>query len=425
MSARRSGVTARHLSLPISLILLTTTASCGSEGIDGPNGPDDPTGTDPVGPRSEFVRVQGSRLALGDGGQTIFLRGVNLSFDRVSESFCGAGEWRIADYTDWGTPVTCWYQENHFGLLRDIGFNVARLNLSYRIFEDNANPGQWKQSGWDLLDRLIQWGNNNDIYLILDMHIAPGGAGISACMGCGYRTWDETPYQLRFQALWREIARRYANEPRIAAYDLLNEPVPTQTPAQWLALAQTLIGAIREVDTNHMIVMETVNWVFDRDNNSPLQDLDLSTLNSFQSLVSDANTLYDYHFYFPGNYTLQFESGTDGGSYPDGSIDEATIAGLHAPRTVDYLSGEMETVNGFFVTNGVPINYGEWGTEGDPGKGGPTYMRDMLNLMDARGLNWQFYFMNRLYDIDCCSASNPTSPRSAELIAVFRNYFGK
>jgi aryl-phospho-beta-D-glucosidase BglC (GH1 family) len=405
--------------LAIPLIVIVTAASCSQDvptGLD----PVDPVPDDPVEEGPAFIRTQGAGLVLGDGGPAITLRGVNLSYDRVSASFCGAGEWRIADYTDWGTPVTCWYQEKHFTMLSEIGFNVVRVNLTYRIFEDNANPGEWKQSGWDLLDQLVQWGKNNGIYLILDMHVAPGGAGISACMGCGFRTWDEAPYQLRFRALWREIARRYASEPQIAAFDLLNEPVPTETAAQWPALAQTLIDAIREVDSNHMILMESVNWIFDRNDTSPLAELDEATLRSFQSLVNDANTLYDFHFYIPGNYTLQFESGTDGGSYPDESIAEATITGEHVPRTMNFLSGEMNTVNSFWTTAGVPINYGEWGTEGDVEKGGPDYMRDMLTLMNSRGLSWQFYFINRLYDIDCCSSDNPTTVRSPELIEVFR-----
>jgi endoglucanase len=414
--------------LPLATAGLVATASCGSSDapVVEPELPGDTTPQTPgdttTGPSADgFVRVQGSNFVRGDGGPRIYLRGINLSFDRVSASFCGAGEWREADYTDWGEPVTCWYQEKHFALLRDIGFNVVRVNLSYRIFEDNAAPGVWKESGWELIDRLVAWGDANGIDLILDMHVAPGGAGIVQCLGCGYRTWDDPSFQARFQALWREIARRYVDEPRIAAFDLLNEPVPTESVAQWQALAQSTIDAIREVDTNHVVIVEMVNWIYDRDDRSPLQDLDSQTLRSFQFLVNDPQTAYDFHYYLPTRYTLQFETGVDGGSYPDDSLMETTFGGASAPRNADFLRGEMQTVDAFWKENLVPANFGEWGTQGS--RGGDRYAMDMLSLMDAEALSWQFYFIHHLYDIQCCFDDNPTAVRSPELIEAFRGYF--
>lgn len=44
------------------------------------------------------------------------------------------------------------------------------------------------------------------------------------------------------------------------------------------------------------------------------------------------------------------------------------------PRTAEFLRNEMERVNRFWNTAGVPINYGEWGTEGDAQKD-PTTVR--------------------------------------------------
>jgi len=377
---------------------------------------------------SAFVRRNGSSLVVGENNQSIHLRGVNLSYDRVSPSFCGGGgDWSITDYTDNGEPVTCWYQKQHFALLQDIGFNVARINLSYRIFEDNAAPGKWKEEAWTLLNQLIQWGKSHDIYLIFDMHVAPGGAGIISCGGCGWRTWEEPEYQKRFKALWREIAKRYSEEPQIAAYDLLNEPAPTQSASQWQNLAQSLVDTIREVDSNHLIVVEMPNWIFDANGNSTLSNYDTNVLNDFQFLIKDEQIIYDYHYYLPTAYTLQDETGIDGGGYPN-STQELTISGSLMDRNQAYLDHEMQSITAFWQSNGVPGNFGEWGTAksalmDNENKGGRVYILDMLKLMDNYQMNWQFYFIHRLYQIDCCYDENPTTPINPELIKLFKQYF--
>ena len=61
--------------------------------------------------------------------------------------------------------------------------------------------------------------------------------------------------------VWREVARRFANEPAVAGYDLLNEPNPGMTPGvNDYALLGLFYGrvitAIRSVDTNHTIFFE-------------------------------------------------------------------------------------------------------------------------------------------------------------------------
>jgi len=112
--------------------------------------------------------------------------------------------------------------------------------------------------------------------------------------------------------------------PVIAAYDLLNEPnptpsnEPTQGAEKWQVLAQRIVDAIRQVDQNHLIIVERVNWIVAADGTSPLSDWNLPLLASFQVSVNDSNTVYDFHFYDPPEYTLQNEGNTPGdGNYPD------------------------------------------------------------------------------------------------------------
>ena len=66
------------------------------------------------------------------------------------------------------------YRENYvtredIALLHRAGFNAIRVPLHYSFFEsDDAE-------GFKLLDRLIGWSRVENLYVILDLHAAPGG----------------------------------------------------------------------------------------------------------------------------------------------------------------------------------------------------------------------------------------------------------
>ncbi|MFQ5595392.1 MAG: glycoside hydrolase family 5 protein, partial [Anaerolineae bacterium] len=228
--------------------------------------------------------------------------------------------------------------------------------------------------------------------------------------------------QTRLINLWRAIAQRYANEPTIAAYDLLNEPNPTSSASQWQTLAQQIVDAIRQVDQNHLIIVERVNWIFAADGTSPLADWSLELLSSFQVSVNDDNVMYDFHFYDPGEYALQNEGAMpDDGNYPDEAANQTAKDGSTMPRNKNYLAYELNLEARF----NEPMFVGEWGPNPstfNSVKGGYTYIRDVLDLSVENNLHWTYYVMNNLYNIECCYEDNPTTPNT-ELINVFTDFF--
>ena len=89
-------------------------------------------------------------------------------------------------------------------------------------------------------------------------------------------------------SLWVKIAARYQNESAVAAYDLLNEPLPERTGAagkyrnQLEPLYKRITQAIRAVDKKHMITVEGADWANDW---------------SVFSTPFDANLVYQFHYY--------------------------------------------------------------------------------------------------------------------------------
>ena len=66
------------------------------------------------------------------------------------------------------------------------GFNSIRLPMHYNLFtlpiEDEPEAGKdtWLSKGFVMVDSLLDWCEANQMYLILDLHAAPGGQGKDA-----------------------------------------------------------------------------------------------------------------------------------------------------------------------------------------------------------------------------------------------------
>lgn len=162
------------------------------------------------------------------------------------------------------------------------GFNSVRLAMHYNLFtlptenEPLAGQNTWLEKGFALTDSLLQWCKANRMYLILDLHATPGGQGndlnIADRDPSKPSLWQSEANQQKMIALWRKLAERYANEPWIGAYDIINEPnwgfanvddkngcnEPLNEPLKKLMIDIT--KAIREVDKRHIIIVEGNCW---------------------------------------------------------------------------------------------------------------------------------------------------------------------
>ncbi len=155
--------------------------------------------------------------------------------------------------------------------MKSWGFNSVRVAMHYKWFtppiEDEPVPGEitWIETGFTLLDSLLDWCGDNEMYLILDMHGAPGGQGyetnISDYDPSKPSLWESQENKDKLIELWRKLAERYSKESWMGGYDLINETnwnFPSGNTPLW-NLFKDITAAIREVDTNHMIILEG-NW---------------------------------------------------------------------------------------------------------------------------------------------------------------------
>ena len=229
-----------------------------------------------------FVHVDGRRF-IGADGQVFRIKGISLGnwlvpegymftfhralspreIDAVFRHLVGDAEterfWH--DYRD--NYVT----QADIDFLAAAGFTTLRIPLHWGLFLQDKEPPQLAGPGDALLDRLIGWCKHAGLHVILDLHAAPGGqTGVNHDDGIGFPL---TFYVPRFRretiALWTHLAARYAQEPTVLGYDLLNEPISPYADEDYLNprlenFYRDIATAIRAVDPNHILFLEGAQW---------------------------------------------------------------------------------------------------------------------------------------------------------------------
>ena len=269
-------------------------------------------------PADNFVTTSGTKI-LDRDGKEITLRGSNCGNWMVQEPYMmntsGAldRQFKIhkklvdivgrdkADEFDrlW---MDCVFGEADLIFMKEQGFNVLRAPMHYKYFtlpvEEEPVEGQqtWLDEGFDRIDRLVEWCERHGMLLILDMHACPGGQSSGDI--CDYdetkpSLWESEANRTKLVALWRKIAERYADKKCIAGYDLINETnwtLPNSNKALW-DLFRRLIAAVREVDNNHIVIVEGNSYSND--------------YTGFPSAKLDPKMIIQYHRYGVYNTTDQ------------------------------------------------------------------------------------------------------------------------
>jgi hypothetical protein len=258
-----------------------------------------------VGRQSGFVSSRGKEIVSPEG-KSILLRGVNLGNWLVPEGYMfqfksATSPSKINDVmceligadeagAFWKKYRDAYITRADIQYIKKLGLNSIRVPFSWRLFTIEEYPELWTGPGFEMLDRVIEWCREANLWVILDMHCAPGGqTGDNIDDSRGYPFIFENPgSQERTIQLWRKIADRYKNERIVIGYDLLNEPIAHFFDQKKLnpllePLYKRITAAVREVDTNHLIFLGGAQW----DGNFAVFGLPF-----------DAKSVYTFHKYW-------------------------------------------------------------------------------------------------------------------------------
>ena len=327
-----------------------------------------------------FLRQDGQKI-VDEKGNNVLLRGLGLGGWMVQEGYMlktsdfAGPQYKIkAKITELiGEKNTAEFYDAYLknGITkRDIdslaawGFNSVRLPMHYNLYtlpiEDEKIAGEntWLDKGFKMTDDLLSWCEANKIYLILDLHAAPGGQGKDANIS-DYDTtkpslWESKANQDKMIAFWKKIAERYKDNPWMGAYDIINEPnwnftgtnqngCDEESNAPLRKLQVDITKAIREVDKNHLIFIEGNCWGNNYNGIFPLWD---------------DNMALSFHKYWNEN-------------------DKASIQ-----KFLDYR-----------VQYNVPIWLGESGENSN------VWFTQCISLMETNNIGWAYWPMKKIENI--------------------------
>jgi hypothetical protein len=169
----------------------------------------------------------------------------------------------------WDSFLENYITEADIFWLAEAGVNLIRLPFDYRLLSNDDFLGR-DIHGYQYIDNAVAWCEKYNIYVLLDMHGAPGGQtgdNIDNSDGFPWLMVDEGMKQKTCD-IWQKIAERYADNTTIIGYNLLNEPIPHYFEGDSLKpflepLYKRITKAIREVDRNHIVFIGGAVWETD------------------------------------------------------------------------------------------------------------------------------------------------------------------
>jgi endoglucanase len=231
---------------------------------------------------ARFVSVRGKEFILPNG-KPILLKGINLGNWLLPEGYMF--EFKKANsaqmiYTVFNQLVgeaearKFWKQfqadyitPEDIKFIKKSGFNSVRVPFSYRLLVSADDPNKLEGIGYELLDKVINWCKQEGLYVILDMHAAPGGqTGDNIDDGHAYPfLFENAEDQELAIRIWQKLATRYKNESMIIGYDLLNEPIAHFFDKDYFnpklePLYKKMVTAVRTIDKNHIFFLGGAQW---------------------------------------------------------------------------------------------------------------------------------------------------------------------
>lgn len=304
----------------------------------------------------KYVFVDGKDI-FSPQGELLHLKGVNLGNWLLPEGYmfkmhnCNSPRkidqaireliGNSATTAFWDAFLENYITEDDIKWLSEAGVNIIRLPFDYRLLTNDDFLGR-DIHGYKYLDNAVNWCEKYNIYVLLDMHGAPGGQtgdNIDNSDGYPWLMVDEGMKQ-KVTDVWQEIAERYADNTTIIGYNLLNEPVAHYFEADSLKhnlepLYKRITKAIREVDQNHIIFLGGAVW-----------ETDFSVFTE----PFDDKLAYTFHKYWM------------------------------PPK-----QEEIQQYIDFRAKYNVPILMGESGENED------AWVKDFRELLDKNGIHWTFW----------------------------------
>ncbi len=313
---------------------------------------------------TDFLHIKGQKI-IDDNGNEIFLRGFNI------------GPVKFASYKDRQNSLEkidafndamlkSYVSEWDIINMKNMGATVLRAHSYLRFYTLETEPYQYDEGYIKTLDDLIDMAYDHGIYVIITMTGAGQNVHQNTTNELGNSLWIDKDLRTRVIAAWKYLAEHYANNPGVAGYDILNEPRPTSKEALY-SFYKDVVKEIRQVDKNHIIILSAHYF----HNESAF---------SCGGEFDDENILLQIHQY---------------GEAPKRDIENS--ASVAYPQRKLLEQGLQKLYRSWPALQKRPLFVGEFSALWDSGEKGLRWTRDMIELMNQRGIHWAYFSYKNIF----------------------------
>jgi endoglucanase len=176
-----------------------------------------------------------------------------------------------------------WTVSSDIALIKSMGFDHVRLSVNPQPMMRHNRADELPPEYLGYLDSAVKMILDHGLAVIIDMH---PDSDFKA------KLVQQDDFVEQFSDFWRAIARHYSSyDPEMVFFEVLNEP-EFRDRYRWAGVQAKLANSIREGAPQHTIIAAGANYS------------DVADLVSLTPL-SDANVIYNFHFYDPHTFTHQ------------------------------------------------------------------------------------------------------------------------
>ncbi|MBQ4625901.1 MAG: cellulase family glycosylhydrolase [Clostridia bacterium] len=227
----------------------------------------------------DFIRAENGEF-VSECGEKVVFRGINLNDDIMNfekydlapdsnnQQIFASLESRFGRYGArelMKKHYASFISDADLKKIQKLGANCVRVPLQYKLLcrKDNCKG----DIDFDKLDGIVEKCRKLGIYVIFDLHCAPGAQNRDSAFAEGEESSFFKSGKEGFEArnaairLWTQVAAHFCDEPAVAAYDLLNRPLnkmpqPPESIDILHKFYRRALKAIRTVDARHTVIMQ-------------------------------------------------------------------------------------------------------------------------------------------------------------------------
>lgn len=179
----------------------------------------------------------------------------------------------------WNDPQKARFQEKHFRLIHEAGFQAIRVNL-HALTRMNAE-GRLNEAWWRTLDWIVKNALANQLAVILDLH--------------NYTDVAKNPeaFRPKIMAFWRQVGEHFKDAPDAVLFEVLNEPNGKLTAELWNEYLAGVLKTIRVDNPSRTVIVGPASWN------------GIGSLQYLKLPEDDRNLIVTVHYYTPMEFTHQ------------------------------------------------------------------------------------------------------------------------